>query len=41
MQLHFIVHEDFEAPSAYEIWGKMNNFKITYSRVYLNNVTIQ
>ncbi|ODL92214.1 glutamine amidotransferase [Acinetobacter pittii] len=36
MRLHFIVHEDFEAPGAYEIWGKMNNFKITYSRVYLN-----
>lgn len=38
MRLHFIVHEDFEAPGAYEIWGKMNNFKITYSRVYLNEV---
>ncbi len=27
MRLHFIVHEDFEAPGVYEIWGKMNNFK--------------
>ncbi|MCU7695961.1 type 1 glutamine amidotransferase [Acinetobacter sp. AYS6] len=36
MRLHFIVHEDFEAPGAYETWGKNNNFKITYSRVYLN-----
>ncbi|MFH3675551.1 hypothetical protein WAH59_20525, partial [Acinetobacter baumannii] len=22
MRLHFIVHEDFEAPGAYEIWGQ-------------------
>lgn len=36
MRLHFIVHEDFEAPGAYEIWGQNNNFKMTYSRVYLN-----
>lgn len=36
MRLHFIVHEDFEAPGAYEIWAQNNDFKITYSRVYLN-----
>lgn len=36
MHLHFIVHEDFEAPGAYEIWGQNNHCKMTYSRVYLN-----
>lgn len=36
MRLHFIVHEDFEAPGAYEIWAQNNDFKITYSKVYLN-----
>lgn len=36
MRLHFIVHENFEAPGAYEIWGQTNNFEMTYSRVYLN-----
>lgn len=34
MHLHFIVHEDFEAPGAYEIWGQNNHCKMTYSRVY-------
>ncbi len=37
MHLHFIVHEDFEAPGAYEIWGQNNHCKMTYSRVYLND----
>ncbi|MEQ1066951.1 type 1 glutamine amidotransferase [Acinetobacter sp. XH1741] len=37
MHLHFIVHEDFEAPGAYEIWGKRHHFDMTYSRVYLND----
>jgi len=40
MRLHFIIHEDFEAPGAYETWGKNNNFKITYSRVYLNEALL-
>ncbi|MEQ1137307.1 type 1 glutamine amidotransferase [Acinetobacter seifertii] len=34
MHLHFIVHEDFEAPGAYEIWGQNNHCKMTYSIVY-------
>lgn len=37
MRLHFIVHEDFEAPGAYETWAFQNNFEITYSRVYLGD----
>ncbi|MCH2000524.1 type 1 glutamine amidotransferase [Acinetobacter seifertii] len=37
MHLHFIVHEDFEAPGAYEIWGQNNHCKMTYSRVYSND----
>ncbi|CAM4312671.1 type 1 glutamine amidotransferase [Pseudoalteromonas ostreae] len=35
MHIHFIVHEHFEAPGAYESWAKKRNHTITYSRVYL------
>ena len=24
MRIHFVVHEEFEAPGAYEIWAKQN-----------------
>lgn len=37
MHLHFVVHEDFEAPGAYETWAIKNKFQITYSRVYLGD----
>ena len=37
MHLHFIVHEDFEAPGAYEIWAIQNQFEVSYSRVYLGD----
>ncbi|MBF7686387.1 type 1 glutamine amidotransferase [Acinetobacter sp. B10A] len=37
MHLHFIIHEDFEAPGAYEIWAIQNQFKVTYSRMYLGD----
>ncbi|OCG06952.1 GMP synthase [Gilliamella sp. wkB178] len=36
MHIHFIIHEDFEAPGAYEQWAKNHHHKISYSRVYLN-----
>ncbi len=36
MHIHFIIHEDFEAPGAYEQWAINNHHTITYSRVYLN-----
>lgn len=34
MRVHFIVHESFEAPGAYETWAKNHSHDITYSRVY-------
>ncbi|OCG45893.1 GMP synthase [Gilliamella sp. Fer1-1] len=35
MHVHFIIHEAFEAPGAYEQWAMMHHHTITYSRVYL------
>lgn len=34
MKVHFVVHEAFEAPGAYETWAKARDHDITYSRVY-------
>lgn len=34
MRIHFIIHEHFEAPGAYEIWAKDRGYTISYSRVY-------
>ncbi|WP_406235039.1 type 1 glutamine amidotransferase [Isoptericola jiangsuensis] len=34
MNVHFVVHEAFEAPGAYETWAKDRGYGITYSRVY-------
>jgi GMP synthase (glutamine-hydrolysing) len=34
MQVHFIVHEDFEAPGAFETWAMARGHKVTFSRVY-------
>lgn len=34
MRVHFIVHEDFEAPGAYESWAKARGYSVTHSRVY-------
>lgn len=34
MRTHFIVHEFFEAPGAYETWAKSRGHSISYSRVY-------
>lgn len=34
MRIHFIIHEHFEAPGAYEIWATRRGFHIGYSRVY-------
>ncbi|NME38598.1 type 1 glutamine amidotransferase [Enterobacter asburiae] len=33
MHIHFIIHEHFEAPGAYEIWGKNRGCSMRYSRV--------
>ena len=34
MRVHFIVHESFEAPGAYETWAINQGHVVTYSRVY-------
>ncbi|SJL82551.1 GMP synthase [glutamine-hydrolyzing] [Vibrio palustris] len=34
MHIHFIIHEHFEAPGAYEAWAKTYCHTITYSRLY-------
>lgn len=34
MRVHFIIHEDFEAPGAYETWARDHGHTVTYSRVY-------
>lgn len=34
MHIHFIIHEHFEAPGAYEVWGKSRGCSMSYSRVY-------
>ncbi|QWC65640.1 type 1 glutamine amidotransferase [Enterobacter mori] len=34
MHIHFIIHEHFEAPGAYEIWGKSRGCSLSYNRVY-------
>nr|WP_314418946.1 type 1 glutamine amidotransferase [uncultured Erwinia sp.] len=34
MRVHFIVHESFEAPGAYEIWARARGHNVTFSRVY-------
>lgn len=34
MRVHFIVHESFEAPGAYQTWARERNHDMTFSRVY-------
>ncbi|MFD3240696.1 type 1 glutamine amidotransferase [Rahnella perminowiae] len=34
MRVHFIVHESFEAPGAYETWARVRGHDVTFSRVY-------
>ena len=34
MHIHFIIHEHYEAPGAYEIWGKSRGCSLSYTRVY-------
>lgn len=36
MKIHFIVHEAFEAPGAYEQWVKARGYAATYSRLHLH-----
>lgn len=41
MQVHFVVHESFEAPGAFETWAKSRGHSIAYSRVYLGDALPQ
>ncbi|MGB5445177.1 MAG: type 1 glutamine amidotransferase [Psychromonas sp.] len=34
MNVHFIIHEAFEAPGVYEKWAKEKGYGISFSRVY-------
>ena len=34
MRIHFIVHESFEAPGAYEAWARSRGHTVSCSRVY-------
>jgi len=34
MKVHFVVHESFEAPGAYETWIRERGHQVSYSRVY-------
>lgn len=34
MKVHFVVHESFEAPGAFETWANERGYMTTYSRVY-------
>lgn len=38
MRVHFIVHESFEAPGAYETWAGNQGHEVTYSRVYAGDL---
>ena len=35
MNVHFVVHEAFESPGAYETWVESRGHQASYSRVYL------
>jgi len=41
MNVHFVVHEAFEAPGAYEQWVASRGYSSTYSRVYKHDVLPQ
>lgn len=38
MHIHFIIHEAFEAPGAYEHWAISHKHIMSYSRVYLGEL---
>ncbi|QEH97796.1 type 1 glutamine amidotransferase [Gluconobacter thailandicus] len=38
MKVHFVIHEAFEAPGAYESWAQARNHKLSYSRLYDGDV---
>lgn len=34
MHIHFVIHESFEAPGAFETWARNGGHSVGYSRVY-------
>lgn len=34
MRIHFVIHEAFEAPGAYEDWANHRGHSVSYSRIY-------
>ncbi|TOD65695.1 type 1 glutamine amidotransferase [Vibrio parahaemolyticus] len=41
MNVHFIIHESFEAPGAYAIWAEKRGYSISYSRMYAGDILPQ
>lgn len=41
MKIHFVIHEAFEAPGAYETWVDEHGYEASYSRVYANEALPQ
>ncbi|CAJ0550019.1 Ff.00g099490.m01.CDS01 [Fusarium sp. VM40] len=37
MRVHFIIHESFEAPGAYETWALKRGYHVTFTRLYLGD----
>lgn len=37
MRVHFVIHEPFEAPGAYELWALARGHEVTYTRLYLGD----
>ena len=38
MRVHFVIHESFEAPGAYEEWARARGHEVTYTRLYAGDV---
>jgi len=41
MYVHFVVHESFEAPGAFETWAETRSHSTSFSRVYLGDALPQ
>lgn len=41
MHVHFIVHESFEAPGAFQTWAETHGYSTGFSRVYLGDALPQ
>ena len=37
MFVHFLIHESFEAPGAFETWARTRNHEAAFTRVYEND----